>query len=61
MEKFLNGIIALSSPFTNTDNSAWVDMRVANRILDYATKLRIPLMSGLLEGLFRKSLLVDRT
>lgn len=51
MQKFLNGIIAFSSPFTNANDRAWVGMRIAIRILDHAAKLRIPLLSGLLEAL----------
>lgn len=60
MQKFLNGIIAFSSPFTNANDSAWVGMRIAIRILDYAAKLRIPIMTGLLEALLRELSLVGR-
>lgn len=60
MQKFLNGIVAFSSPFTNANDSAWVDMRIAIRILDHAAKLRIPLMAGLLEALRRELILVGR-
>jgi hypothetical protein len=35
-------------------------MRMAIRILDHAAKLRIPLMSGLLEALLRELSLVGR-
>jgi hypothetical protein len=58
--KFLNGVIAFSSPFTNANDSAWVGMRIATRVLDHAAKLRIPLMSGLLKALLRELSLVCR-
>ncbi|KAI6778502.1 uncharacterized protein J7T54_005026 [Emericellopsis cladophorae] len=38
LQKFLNGIIAFSSPFANADASAWVGMKTASWILDYAAK-----------------------
>lgn len=60
MQKFLNGIIAFSSPFTNANDSAWVGMRIAIWILDHAAKLRILLMCGLLESLLRELSLVGR-
>ena len=60
MQKFLNGIIAFSSPFTTANDSAWVGMQIAIRILNHAAKLRIPLLSGLLEALLRELSLVGR-
>lgn len=60
MQKFLNGIIAFSSPFTKANDSAWFGMRITIRILDHAAKLRVPLMPGLLEALLRKLSLVGR-
>ena len=54
MQKFPNDIIAFSSPFINANDSAWIGMWIAIRTLDHAAKLRIPLMSGLLEALLRE-------
>lgn len=60
MQKFLNGIVTFSPPFTDSNGTAWVGMRMAIRILDHAAKLRIPLMFGLLEALLRELSLVGR-
>lgn len=60
MRKFLDGIVAFSSPFTHVDDSVWVGMRIAIRILDHAAKLGIPLVSGLLEALLHELTLVGR-
>ena len=60
MQKFLNGIVAFSSPFASTNGSAWVGMRIAIRILNHAAKLRIPLMFALLEALLRELSLVGK-
>lgn len=60
MQKFFNGIVGFSSPFTNANDSVWVGMRIAIRILDHAAKLRIALMSGLLAALLREMSLVGR-
>jgi hypothetical protein len=60
MKKLPNDIIAFLSPFTNAIGGACVDVRISIGILDHAAKLRIPLMSGLLEALLRELSLVGR-
>lgn len=58
VQKFLTGIVAFSSPFTNANDSAWIGMRMTVQDLDHAAKPRIPLMYGVLEALLRELSLV---
>ncbi len=60
VRKFLNGIIAFSSPFTDANARALGGARIAIRILYHTAKFRILRMSGLLEALLRELSLVCR-
>lgn len=60
LQKFPNGIITFSPPFTKANKSVWVGMRIAIRVLDHAAKLRVLLMCRLLEVLLHEVSLVGR-